>query len=159
MTKAKEVVAYGETPATSAKINQIITDYLTRGTIMCNAQGGPLTSADNGTWIVGWYPYNPDKQLWDRLRIFGQIDYAAAVFTTQYSVDSGGSWSTIIGGAPPVATSTPSSGSTTQFDTTVDLSGIGSFQWLGIRLNFTVSSGSLYWFVHSHLFNATDTPY
>lgn len=171
---AREVVA-------AVKMNQTITDYLTRGQLVmctgaavqqtpCNlvqaAHGvGPLADA-NASIYLGAYPYNPTKQVFDRMRymVLWQASDARTV-TAQYLLP-GGAWTTsALGTALPVGWGAPFVMSNApQYDSGMDdisLSGIaisGLMEW---RLAISAAPGmdAMGWWAGAFLYRTGDTPF
>lgn len=188
MAKAKEIYTTRETPASSEKANRVINDYLARGQLIISSTGAVLqtqTGAQNAEGVqtgqlvlirngmtLGWYPYNPAKQLFDQMAIIGAFgavdannDDQTASMHLQYSINSGTGWTTasLVEVPPGTAFPTlPPQSIAATLDgglTTVDISAIASFEWLGLRFTFDVTCTAATWMAFAFLYLNTDNPY
>lgn len=178
MAKAKEVYASGESPASSQKLNRQINDYLARGQLILSSTGMTLSTTTTGavaiapqtatSWVsLGWYPYNPAKQIYDRMDIIfnHHVSGTAADLHLQYSLDSGATWvdanpgqsvSPLVIRLPLVINGGTSLGPSVR---TVDISGIGAAGYIGFRLFVDVQQEVYCWFATAFLYLSTDTPF
>jgi len=181
MAKAKVEWTFGETPATADKLNQTTLDYIRRGQLILSSTGltlhttttfGPESVAVNSLPNLGWFPYNPQKQVFDRMDILFNHETIASGggdLTTsthlQYSLDSDASWTSANPGqsAAPVPLHPPAGlAGTTDLGAsmrTVNISGITSFQWIGFRYLFDLSPEAHTWIAMAYLYLSTDTPF
>jgi hypothetical protein len=180
MTRARTTYVFGETPLTSSKLNQEVSDYLTRGQLIVSSVGHALRVSTTGgasllppaagSWVnLGWYPFNPLKQVYDRMDIIFNL-HASGTATDlhiQYSLDSDASWinanpghsslSGILGiRLPEIIGGGTSLGPALR---TVDLSGILSGQYIGLRLFVDVTQEAFSWFCTSFLYLSSETPF
>lgn len=168
MSKARVSYATGERPALSSKQNQQITDYITMALpvfnsselmYVDNATGGPIVVGVSNK-VLGWYPYNPDKNVHTHLRIlFGYSEIDGSTFNDlEYTLDSGSTWNNALSGsvAPPVDL-----GAVDQHMNTIPLASITTFQWIGVRLDITfdLNQSAFLYFFQGFLYNSTDTPF
>lgn len=185
MTKAKEVYSIGETPSSSQKLNRQINDYLARGQLIISSCGsalrtqtgaqdvdgvqtGPLVTV-RSTFYLGWYPYNPSKQVFDRLGIYANYsandlnsDDRTADMHLQYSLNTGAGWTTAsLADAItfPIHPPQNNAGVLTGGSNSIDISGIASFEWLGLRFVCDVTFNAATWAVFAFLYLSTDTPF
>ena len=96
MVKAREDWAFQEI-VSSAKENQAIIDYITRGQLVYSGMEvvGTVVGAN-----VGFYPYNADKQLYNRLHVVAKFGGLASnggpifdpAVVLQYSINAGVAW-------------------------------------------------------------------
>lgn len=172
---------------TSTKHNQEISDYLRRGQLIISSCGsvlqtqtgaqdaggvqtGQLVLIRNG-FTLGWYPYNPDKQIFDRLAIhgaFGAVDVnnddRTADMHLEYSLDSGTNWTTAGLAETPTPTfpTLPPQSIAATLDggaTTVNISSMATFQWIGLRFSFDIGCTAATWMAFAFLYLSTDDPF
>jgi len=179
MAKARVTWTFGETPATSDKLNDAVQDYIRKGQLILSSTGITLRTTTTGgtavqpptatSWVnLGWYPYNPAKQLYNRMDIIFNHQVATADANDlhlQYSLNSDASWTSANPGQsvfplgirlPMVIIGGTSLGPSTR---TVDLSGIASFQYIGFRLLVDVTQEAFSWFATAFMYLSTDTPF
>lgn len=169
MTKGKEVYTFGEAPARSTKINQWVTDYITTQREVFNFTatydlniGG---FARPNFWYMGWWPYNPDKSLYNRLRVHYRLFWSGAVnVVLEYSLDSAATWVPFAVAGPgftglplsvPVATLANSQA------VDIPLDGITGFQHIGLRTDNDLPGVSNHLAINlmGFLWSTTDTPF
>lgn len=166
MSKARESWHYREF-STSEKLNRAVQDYISPGLLIMHVQGHYFDEAAIGVPVppdpiyFGWYPYNPAKIIFDRLRIQGTSIIPGG--TWEYSLDSGATWNDIL----------PATGSlgvpmSNIFNTAspvnyrdVDLSGIASLQHIGFRLDRSSSWIDQFaaWNYQLLLYSSTQSPF
>lgn len=169
MSKAKVSWAFQERPVASSKMNQVVTDYITPGLPIWSFgndafwdpgfngldPGIPLAQAVVA--IYGWYPYNPQKSVFDRLYLLashflGGVDKIADI---DMSFDGGASWVP----AFPSATAAPVSYGNATYAETWNLDAqVATFQWLGVRGNGIVLTTN-HFRLMGFLYRSTDTPF
>ncbi len=182
MTKVRETWAFQEL-MTSTKLNEANTDYITRGQLILSTTG----SADLTTYAVGGpgkvvadpiifpaFPYNPAKQLFDRMRVWAIVAWDESVcgnpWLIDYTLDSGASWVnaplpdailpvTIRPVTPYGAVTNPGTEDFIRNQETIDISGIAAFQWLGWRIRNGIAVDDwVAWAINVWLYSSTDTP-
>jgi len=152
MSKTPVQFTVAEVP-TSAKFNEAIQDYITRGHIWSNDADATAIWIDAGatpqTMTANDFPiaavvYNPDKSLFDTVRFAWRTLGAGEAGTVtpsdiEYTLDSGVTWTALVDvlGFPVTGltgsigvTGTPTSADGMR---DVSLSGIVTTEWLGIR--------------------------
>lgn len=177
MSKSRVVFPYGR-DILEAPHDEMITDYITRGQLVWSGTGGkcdqPVSSAfhtpdvfNQPTHILGMYPYNAEKQLYDRLWI-GWLSARELVQpglpSVDYTINSGLSWVTCTAThALPFALTPPYAGSleSNQGATVVDISGLSGFQWLACRQSQTNGTPGDHssWIVTGILYNQAEHPF
>lgn len=164
MTKEREKAELLQAVATSAQINQLITDYLTPG-LLCNHTQGVWDDSFY-TGIVDplyffWHPFNRFKNTHDRMRVHGFTGVTGTTSTTEFSLDSGASWTALPAG---VLTGLPMSTGTTVIAssaaTDIDISAAAG-PYIGLRANLAApGSCTLFqWHYLVYFWHSTDTPY
>lgn len=152
---------------TSARQTEGVTDYITPAFMIASTAGGLVNEVNNlsnyDTWHFGWYPYNPAKSLYDRMRIIYHGDRNAGALTLpEYTINAGVAWvPTVLAGAPPYAVAPPLSIlDVITFGTEDVVLPLGAATWLGWRIN-TVGAAptSLTWTITVFLYNSADTPF
>ena len=145
MSKARIQVSFGQTPAPSAQMNNLIRDYIVPAKLIFSFQmvwsdAWSLAFHADPAYLA-WYPYNPLKNVYDQLRIHGGLlDSSLAgvsSLTREYSLDSGASWIPWPSGTAtglPLSATTGTVASHTYFD--IDLREILEFQHIGIRVDY-----------------------
>lgn len=179
MAKAKQVYQPEETPASSQKANTVINDYLARGQLIVSSTGNShhavtdpggtqLLSTGAASWItLGWYPYNPAKQIYDRMDIIFNLHVSGTATDVhlQYSLDSEASWTSANPGQSvfplgirltPIITDGSSLGPSVR---TVDISGIAATGYIGLRIFFDVAQEAISWHATAFLYLNTDNPF
>jgi len=178
MAKARVTWTFGETPATSDKLNDAVQDYIRKGQLILSSTGAVIRVTTTGgvltfphtagtPWQLGWYPYNPAKQIYDRMDILFNHGVAgtATDLHLQYSLNSGGSWTSANPGqsVSPLSLITPliiaagtSLGPSTR---TVDLSGMAGFEYIGFRYLPDVTEEAISWIAMAFMYLSTDTPF
>ncbi|MDX1388813.1 MAG: hypothetical protein R3344_06460 [Acidobacteriota bacterium] len=171
MSKARVDWAFNEV-LTSSKHDEQTTDYLTRGQLICSTVG---LAEDQGATALPLlihfppYPFNPAKQVFDRMRILGIVRTepgAGGTYGVRYTLDSGASFATTtLPDAAPFAMVPPQGASGTTVDVgpgqaTIDISGIAAFQWIGIAIERGGSSPTwVTWSLAAFLYLSTDDPF
>lgn len=171
MSKARVTWAFQEVVA-SSKLNQANTDWIDKGQLIHSSAGGAYPD-DNAAINVnviglGMWPYNPAKQVYDRMRVMTYVTYyynAAPTCQFQYTLNAGGAWvgAPLATGLPfalPSVTFTGGAyiGSTINGYDDVDISGVAATTWFGWRIN----TGNLFaigWWALAYLYNSVDTPH
>lgn len=169
MTKTRTRWAAGESPASSSKQNEQTVDYISPGKLICSSVGG----IDNGAaetpsihpvalvFYLGWYPWNPAKSVYDRLRIWSHklVVGGSGTQELQYTVSSGSVWTSTATGsvATPVPINNPfqaANGGTADLD--VDLSSFTGFRWIGFRWSSDGGAAITYlgWFLQAFLYRS-----
>ena len=147
MSKLRETIAFQEL-LTSSKTNQLISDYITPGKLIMHVTGCWFAHATPS--YIGWWPFNPNKNVFDRIRILGQAWTPAGGGQPlgswlEYTLDSGGSWTAIGAGiniagllitlpADPIGIGPPPTELTLAY-WDVDISSIAATELIGFRLN------------------------
>jgi hypothetical protein len=145
MSKIRESIAFQEL-LTSAKTNQFIADYITPGKLIMHITGCWYQHAT--PTYLGWWLYNPNKVIFDRVRLLGQVNDPTGGGTTgdallQYTLDSGASWASVGAGTdvagllitmPADVTNTPPPVELTLRFWDINISSIAATQYFGVRL-------------------------
>jgi hypothetical protein len=161
MPKAIVDFTSNERPVLSSKMDQVVTDYVTPGLPIISLSslwfvdnrpvgdgGNGITVAGVSQKVLGWYPYNGAKSVFNRMRLlFGYSEIDGATFTNlQFTTDSGGTWSNALAGAvaPSVDLNLAN-----EFMNTFDLSAVTTAQWIGFRMSmlFDVTDESAFNFM------------
>jgi hypothetical protein len=164
MSKARVNWAFQERPVSSTKMNQANTDYITPGLpiwsywFKFNNDSGGLTGGGG----VGYYPYNPQKSVYDRLYIFGgAFTSSGGDETDEFDVtfNGGASWTP----AFPSLTASPVGlvGAFTLAETwDLDVQ-VATFQWIGWRWSGPgpTSGNEFILGFQGFLYRSTDTPF
>lgn len=164
MSKARVDWTFGESPVGSAKLDQVSIDHITPGLPIWSfaysafwdstLTPNTVTPAPN----IGFYPYHPDKSVYDRLYLIGRAVRDGAEFTNdiEISFDSGGSWT----GAFPSSTAAPVSFGTDTFSEIWNLdTNVVGFQWLGIRHNLATFDENYHLRLLGFLYSSDDDPF
>lgn len=166
MSKNRETVVFGETPATSSKLNQLIKDYITPGSMIFDVNfEWDITFGVLVTPILyfGWWPYNPVKNVYDRLRVhWAYTNFGANVPTWEYSLDSNGSWNGFPASAGTgLPLSDPAITDVNSGAVDIPLDGITVFQHIGIRLNLGMPPNPTEVMANAkgYLWSTNDTPF
>jgi hypothetical protein len=156
---------------TSGEHNAQTIDYLTSGESFCHATTLLYSATGPRPITVGWHPYNPNKSVWNRLRMLGGVEVTGIPVPLppmpEYSLDSGVTWTAVapaVGGLP-IDVGRGGSPPTFPFDTTVNLEvGAGGpvvFEFIGIRwpritggVGFTID-----WMLTSFFYNSAFNPF
>lgn len=155
MAKDKVIIG-GGSDIVGGSYDQTIRDALSPGLLVCCNNGYGLRnpanrvvavhpaitqrSAETALWTMGFYPYNPAKMVYDRMRMLWRVSTeVAATLNLQYSLDSGASFTnavTNVAGAPVITP--PSDLGTVTLNagqSDVALTSIGQPQWLVWRVS------------------------
>lgn len=179
MAKARVTIPFQQTPAQSSTINTLVTDYITPGQLIITSTGfaamltttgatATITAPAAGSWInLGWYPYNPAKQLYDRMDIIFNLHTSGTVgdLHVQYSLDSEASWTSANPGQSvfPLGIRMPAviGGGTSLGPSyrTVDLSGVAAAGYIGLRILVDVTQQAFTWHASAFLYSFDDTPF
>jgi hypothetical protein len=166
MSKAKVSWAFQERPVASSKMNQAIIDYITPAlpiwsfsyNMTVDDPGVPVT----GLEFYGFYPYNPQKSVYDRLYLIGRVNNSGLERADQIEVtfDGGSSWTP----AFPSATAAPVMLGGGAGDTLVEIWNldvqVATFQWIGTRLTDPIGQGNVGLArLIGFLYRSTDTPF
>lgn len=152
---------------TSAKHSRQTLEQTWPGRLIFHFIGEIDTDVDDDLIYFGWYLFNPAKQINDRLRIETYTPAAGAASTFEYSLDSGATWTSFTpssAGVPATVLLTgggDSSFATTQLQVaTIDLSGIVTTHWIGVRFDHDASIFTTVTFnVKGMLYNAANSPF
>jgi hypothetical protein len=165
MSKARVSWAFQERPVSSSKMNQANTDYMTPGVPIwsyfyrfqndsgVNVGAGPLLGG-------GFYPYNPQKSVYDRLYLIGAAFNGASEESDEFDLtfDGGATWTPAF---PSAAAAPITILSTTVAETwNLDVQ-VATFQWIGWRwAGGGVSTGTAFVLgLQGFLYRSTDTPF
>ena len=169
MSKARITVAAGQTPAPSSQINTLISDYISTAKMVFSRQllwdQAFNTNFNPSDFYWGWFPYHHQKSVYDTwlVEIIGYITVSSGGWVFQYSLDSGATWinlSTAPTTALPSSLSTPTQTSGARTGFIIDLSGLTSFQHLGLRMEAASPAGltHLEYYVESWIYSTVDAP-
>lgn len=166
MSKQKEAYVFQEAPGTSTKLNQLIVDSITPArlvfdfTMVWNTNIGP---AQAEFWYFGWWPYNPEKSIYDRLRIhYRHTQIGGSLGDFEYSLDSAASWVPFSdAGSSGLPLSTLLIGGANVLAVDIRLDEITSFQHIGTRLDTGRPSVPDHLAVNliGYLWSTEDTPF
>jgi hypothetical protein len=139
-------------------MNQVITDYITPALPIWSYKFAfdVATPIFGVSQYFGYYPYNPQKSVYDRLWItaFSSRDGVNAAADFELSFDTGASWT----GAFPSLAASGLTGFT--YDETWNLGvQVATFQWIGLRHSLLAASQSFSCAVFGFLYRSTDTPF
>lgn len=181
MTKARVQVGFREVKD-SPRTNELIGDYLRRGQLVCNNVGclvetpdateravhGLASTGYANTWIyLGMYPYNPAKQIFNRMRMNIRAEADAnlgANWGLEYTLNSGATWvDSVLGALQPSWPLSPMTG--TPLSALSGTQDLGLTQtapgWLGWRLYGGGLSGNEYltWIFNAFLYYGDQHPF
>jgi hypothetical protein len=180
MSKARVTWTFGETPATTDKLNAAVQDYIRPGHLIMNSVGTTfhITTLDGNTGlmitpVLSFYPYNPQRLVFDTMRIFFNhtaIHENGSDLTNslhlQYSLNSGATWANANPGhsASPVVLVYPMvfAGATDLGSAIrdVSLTSIAATQYIGFRyLSDSVDVGGFAWCAFAILYSSTESPF
>lgn len=164
MSKARVSWAFQERPVSSSKMNQANTDYITPGVPIWSYFYSHTVADTIGAYATaprGFFPYNPQKSVHNRLYIFGFAAQSAGGDQTaefDVSFDGGATWTPAF---PSVAAAPVTLGAGTLFEIwDLDVQ-VATFQWIGWRWAGPAMVGgtSMSLGFQGFLYRSTDTPF
>jgi hypothetical protein len=163
MSKARVTWAFQERPVSSTKMNQVVIDYITPAVPIWSYYDSLSVADSVGVASIaprGFFPYNPQKSVYDRLYVIGAASIIGTDQTSDFDLtfDGGSTWVPAfpsLTGAPVVMISTFTLAEVWNLDVQV-----ATFQWIGWRITEGMpggSSGAICF--QGFLYNSANTPF
>lgn len=157
MSKARVSWAFQERPVSSTKMNQVVIDYITPALpIWSTFYTFEATALSTSPRL--FYPYNPQKSVFNRLYLIGAAVANGSDETDEFDVsfDGGASWTP----AFPSVTAAPVTILATTLAETWNLDvQVATFQWIGWRWAGPPVTSSAHLGFIGFLYNSSNTPF